>query len=102
MFTHDHRRCTSPANDTAGQTDTGAYETITGAIPPVAINSTFMDRFPIDNSTLPDFKMLDLRTQVPRFNVSGNYATFTGFNAPDDASEYSHIDFIFGGSNGGW
>ncbi|KAA1471978.1 mannose-6-phosphatase [Dentipellis sp. KUC8613] len=102
---------TGDFNSASTGDDSGAYQIITGELPPVAINSTFMERFPIPNGTLPGFKALDLRTQVPRFAVSGNFASFTGFNAPDDTSQYqaggftpSHhrIDFVFGGSNGGW
>ncbi|KAI0059939.1 mannose-6-phosphatase [Artomyces pyxidatus] len=82
--------------------DSGAYTIITGQIAPVAINATFEERFPVPDGALPGFKALDLREQVPRFNVSGNWATFTGFNDPDDTSDFQRIDFVFGGSNGGW
>jgi len=81
--------------------DSGAYQIITGSMSPVSINNTFKERFPIPDGA-PQFKALDLRTQVPRFRVSGNFATFTGFTELDDTSQYSHIDFIFGGSSGGW
>ncbi|KAI0049525.1 mannose-6-phosphatase [Auriscalpium vulgare] len=93
---------TGDFNSPANGTDAGAYQIITGSIPPVAINATFKARFPVPSGVLPDFKALDLRTQVPRANVSGNWATFTGFAAPDDTSDFTRIDFVFGGSNGGW
>ena len=83
-------------------TDSGAYNIITGALPPVAINQTFVDRYPIPRNVLPNFTAIDLRTRVSRFAASGNFATYTGFVAPQDASQYTHIDFVFGGSNGGW
>jgi len=51
---------------------------------------------------MPDFRMLDLRAETPRRNVSANFATFTGFKGPRDTSDWSCIDFIFGGSNKGW
>jgi hypothetical protein len=78
------------------------YNIITGQLPPVAINSTFQATFPITNGNPDNFTMLDLRTQLPPLSVAGNWATFTGFVDPDDTSSYSHIDFVFGGSNGGW
>ncbi|TFY76737.1 hypothetical protein EWM64_g7274 [Hericium alpestre] len=93
---------TGDFNSASTGEDAGAYQIITGAIPPVPINSTFQQRFPIPSGALANFTALDLRTQVPRFGVSGNFASFTGFNAPDDTSQYQRIDFIFGGSNGGW
>ncbi|KAF4603101.1 hypothetical protein EYR38_003506 [Pleurotus pulmonarius] len=82
--------------------DSGAYSIITGAAPPVAINATFAQRFSVPDDQLPDFKMIDLRGQAPRRAVSTNFATFTGFTAPNDASDWTRIDFIFGGSNLGW
>lgn len=82
--------------------DSGAYSIITGAAPPVAINATFAQRFSVPDDQLPDFKMIDLRSQAPRRAVSTNFATFTGFTAPNDASQWSRIDFIFGGSNLEW
>ncbi|KAF9492689.1 hypothetical protein BDN71DRAFT_1396424 [Pleurotus eryngii] len=82
--------------------DSGAYSIITGAALPVAINATFAQRFSVPDDQLPDFKMIDLRGQAPRRAVSTNFATFTGFTAPNDASHWSRIDFIFGGSNLEW
>ncbi|THH12766.1 hypothetical protein EW146_g7386 [Bondarzewia mesenterica] len=97
------RRVHALQNSPATGTDSGAYRIITGALAPVPINQTFIDRFPIANHTLPDFTTLDVRTQAPsHFAVSGNFGTYTGFTAPGDASQYTHIDFIFGGSNGRW
>jgi hypothetical protein len=34
--------------------------------------------------------------------VSANFATFTGFESLTDTNVWTRIDFIFGGSNGGW
>ncbi|GLB39133.1 putative endonuclease/Exonuclease/phosphatase family protein [Lyophyllum shimeji] len=82
--------------------DSGAYNIITGAAPPVAINATFADKYAVKPDQLPDFKMLDLRGQAPRRNVSANFATFTGFSAPNDTSSWARIDFMFGGNNKGW
>ncbi|KAM6492297.1 Endonuclease/exonuclease/phosphatase [Amanita muscaria] len=82
--------------------DSGAYSIITGATPPVPVNQTFADIYDVDSDKLPDFHMIDLRTATLRQNVSGNYATFTGFTAPQDTKEWERIDFIFGGNNWGW
>jgi hypothetical protein len=79
----------------------GAYSIITGVNQPVDINSTFAERFD-PGDALPDFTMTDLRGATPKERVSNTYATFTGFAAPSDTSEWSYIDFAFGGSNGGW
>ncbi|KAI0752547.1 Endonuclease/exonuclease/phosphatase [Daedaleopsis nitida] len=93
---------TGDFNSPATGSDSGAYQIMTGQIPPVAINETFAARFAVPEGTLPDFKMLDLKAQTPREFVSGEYATFTGFNAPGNASAFSRIDFVYGGSNGQW
>ncbi|EIN14553.1 mannose-6-phosphatase [Punctularia strigosozonata HHB-11173 SS5] len=82
--------------------DSGAYEIITGAATPVAVNATFAARFAVPDDEQPDFKMLDLRAQTARINVGANFATFAGFSAPNDTSQWGRIDFVFGGSNGGW
>ncbi|KAL0946258.1 hypothetical protein HGRIS_012513 [Hohenbuehelia grisea] len=83
-------------------TDSGAYKIITGASPPVPVNATFAAKFAVADNELPDFKLLDLRAEAPRQNVSANFATFTGFTSPTDTSNWARIDFVFGGSNGGW
>ncbi|KAI0319359.1 mannose-6-phosphatase [Amylostereum chailletii] len=93
---------TGDFNSPAAGNDSGAYMVITGAIEPLSINSTFKAKYSIPNNALPGFKAIDLRTQIPRVSVGGNWATYTGFNAPNDTSAYTHIDFVFGGSNGGW
>ncbi|RDB30235.1 hypothetical protein Hypma_007157 [Hypsizygus marmoreus] len=93
---------TGDFNSPSTGTNSGAYNIITGATPPVAINATFAAKFAVGANELPCFKMLDLRGQAPRRNVSANFATFTGFRVPNDTSQWTRIDFIFGGSNGGW
>ncbi|KAK0216430.1 hypothetical protein EDD85DRAFT_962401 [Armillaria nabsnona] len=47
----------------------GAYDIITGASVPVAIDATFAAKYKVGNP-LPDFKMLDLRGEAPRKRVS--------------------------------
>ncbi|KAG6873903.1 hypothetical protein C0995_009682 [Termitomyces sp. Mi166 len=93
---------TGDFNSPAMGSDSGAYNIITGVTPPVAINATFAAKYHVDDDQLPDFTMLDLRGQAPRRNISTNFATFTGFTAPNDTSQWTRIDFIFGGSNGKW
>jgi hypothetical protein len=82
--------------------DAGAYNIITGTTPPVNVAPIFAEKYQVDAETLPDFKLLDLRAAVPRHAVGTNYATFTGFTEPNNASIWSRIDFVFGGNNGGW
>ncbi|KAL1718203.1 Endonuclease/exonuclease/phosphatase [Schizophyllum commune] len=82
--------------------DSGAYNITTGVLEPVAINQTFADKYAVSDDQLPDFTLLDLRGQTPRRSVSSNFATFTGFTPPNNASDWGRIDFLFGGSNGGW
>jgi hypothetical protein len=82
--------------------DSGAYMIVTGAAAPVPVNATFAAKFAVPADQQPDFKMLDFRAQPPRQNVGTNFATFTGFTAPEDTSQWTRIDFVFGGSNGGW
>ena len=51
---------------------------------------------------LQKFVLKDLKSAAPRTSVSGDFATFTGFNSPSDPSNFRRIDFVFGGSNGKW
>ncbi|TRM60450.1 Endonuclease/exonuclease/phosphatase [Schizophyllum amplum] len=60
--------------------DSGAYNIATGATTPPP----------------------SMPRQTERRSVSSNFATFTGFTAPGNASSWGRIDFVFGGSNGGW
>lgn len=68
----------------------------------MAINATFAAKYAVGENQLPAFKMLDLRGQTPRRSVAPNFATFTGFTAPNDTSHWTRIDFVYGGSNLGW
>ncbi|KAJ8087591.1 hypothetical protein PM082_006424 [Marasmius tenuissimus] len=92
---------TGDFNSPSTGSDSGGYSIITGASPPVAINTTFAQKFSTGNEG-GDFKMLDLRGEAPRQAVSKNFATFTGFTEPADTSSWSRIDFVFGGSNKEW
>jgi len=82
--------------------DSGAYNIMTGTEPPVVINATFATKYAVEDGDLPDFKLIDLRGAAQRRRVSANFATYTGFTLPNDASAWTRIDFIFGGSNMGW
>lgn len=46
--------------------------------------------------------MVDLKTVAPKEQISGNFATFTGFDTPGNTPDLKRIDFIMAGSNGGW
>jgi endonuclease/exonuclease/phosphatase family metal-dependent hydrolase len=82
--------------------DSGGYKITTGASPPLPINLEFAKKYSVTQDQMPDFRMLDLRAETPQRNVSANFATYTGFGGPSDTSDWSRIDFIFGGSNKGW
>ncbi|KAH9931583.1 Endonuclease/exonuclease/phosphatase [Fomitopsis serialis] len=84
--------------------DSGAYQIVTGVVPPVPINETFAEKYkvPTRGDEKDAFVGVDLKAETPRMRVSGDFATFTGFNRPGDPSVYTRIDFVFGGSNGGW
>ena len=88
-------------NSTSTGSDSGGYKIITGASPPLPIDSEFGKKHSVRQDQVPDFRMLDLRAETPRRNVSANFATFTGFGGPSDTSDWCRIDFIFGGSNKG-
>ncbi|KAG8738050.1 hypothetical protein FRC10_007330 [Ceratobasidium sp. 414] len=68
-------------NSPAEGTDSGAYKVFSGALPPVAINSTFAAKFavPEDNPLPSNFTMLDTRGTTPRSKVFGHFATYTGW-----------------------
>ena len=82
--------------------DAGAYDITTGKEPPVPVDSAFTKKYTVAPDQLPDFKMIDLCATAPRKNVSANFATYTGFKSACDISEWSRIDFIFGGNMGWW
>ena len=93
---------TGDFNSQGTGSDSGAYQIITGQIPPVAVNATFAAKYAVPNDTLTDFKMLDLQGETPRKNVAGDFATWTGFVQPGDSSQYERIDFVFGDSTRKW
>jgi len=79
----------------------GAYEIVTGKTPPVKVDRKFTEKYTPTGDAFPDFKFLDIRAETPRFGVSGNFATFTGWS-PIVTKEWERIDFVFGGNNPGW
>lgn len=93
---------TGDFNSPSTGADSGAYNITTGVLPIEPVNATFAQKFAVPSGALPGFIMKDLKGETPRFMVSGDFATYTGFNAPGDSSVYSRIDFVFGGSNGKW
>ncbi|KAG7097724.1 hypothetical protein E1B28_005045 [Marasmius oreades] len=92
---------TGDFNSPSTGSDSGGYKVITGAQPPLPINATFAKKFDA-GGVGADFRMIDFRGQAPRQSVSKNYATFTGFTEPNDTSDWTRIDFAFGGSTRGW
>ncbi|KIY67302.1 DNase I-like protein [Cylindrobasidium torrendii FP15055 ss-10] len=87
-------------NSPAEGEDTGAYRIVTGADAPMKISEEFAAKYTVKGAD--NFHMLDLRGQTPPEKVSSNFATFTGFTKPGDASQWKRIDFIFGGNTLGW
>lgn len=81
--------------------DSGGYGVITGKVPPVQVDKGFAKTYDPGEHQLPSFKFLDTRTETPRFGVSGNFATFTGWS-PSATDEWVRIDFVLGGSNHKW
>ncbi|PCH36768.1 DNase I-like protein [Wolfiporia cocos MD-104 SS10] len=119
--THAPVFVTGDFNSAADGADAGAYRIATGVRAPVRINETFAERYHVpddeddgndggrggededDGEEAPrGFVLRDLMAETPRMRVAGDYATFTGFNRPGDPSVYTRIDFVFGGSSGGW
>ncbi|KAF8295421.1 mannose-6-phosphatase [Clavulina sp. PMI_390] len=80
--------------------DGGAYGIVAGGVAPVSIDNQFEKKFPVSQDE--EFRLLDIKAETPRQFTSGHYATFTGFVSPTNTSNFTRIDFIFGGSNKGW
>ncbi|KAH9944913.1 Endonuclease/exonuclease/phosphatase [Amylocystis lapponica] len=93
---------TGDFNSAGAGPDSGAYQITTGAAPAVPVAAAFAEKYAVPHGALPAFAMRDLKAAAPRLRVSGDFATFTGFNGPGDASVFTRIDFVFGGSSGGW
>jgi len=87
-------------NSAASGSDSGAYKIITAQIGLASIDSTFATQYAVQGGN--DFKMVDLRGVTPKQYVSGDFATYTGFSPTNRYNDFKRIDFIFGGSNGGW
>ena len=81
--------------------DSGAYGIVTKKEPPVQVSREFAEAYNPGERNLPDFKFLDTRAETPRFNVSANFATFTGWS-PNVTKEWTRIDFVLGGNNRRW
>lgn len=82
--------------------DSGAYRILTGVTAPKPIPSPFKEKFPVGPDLLPDFTMSDFLGATPRLDVSGFFRTFTGFEDPLGTRQGGRIDYVLGGSNGGW
>jgi len=92
---------TGDFNSSPTGSDSGAYGIATGKVPPVQVDKKFTEKYTPEGNQLSDFKFLDTRTVTPRFNVSANFATFTGWS-PTVTKGWGRIDFVLGGSNRRW
>ncbi|KAF8263474.1 Endonuclease/exonuclease/phosphatase [Lactarius quietus] len=93
---------TGDFNSSAKGDDEGAYAVITGAQQAPPVPDEFAQRFPLPQRAegAEELVMVDLRVAVPRLNVGGIWATFTGFERRK--KDEVCIDFVFGRSGGGW
>lgn len=80
----------------------GGFQIITGQIDPVDIESGFKEKYKIESGINAGFVFQDVLGATPPERRSGHHATFTGFSPAGDLSKFQRIDFIMGGSNGGW
>ncbi|KAI8142562.1 Endonuclease/exonuclease/phosphatase [Fennellomyces sp. T-0311] len=79
------------------------YKVITGQVAPLKLNQTFVDKYSWSDKEEQEFVFQDIIGETSPVRRSGDYATFTGFASPfDNTNSYSRIDFVMGGSNGGW
>ena len=81
--------------------DSGAYMIATGKVPPMQVDRRFVEKYSTEEREFPSFKFLDTLVETPRFGVSANFATFTGWS-PKEAKQWTRIDFVLGGSNRRW
>lgn len=96
---------TGDFNSVATGASDGAYTIATGVRAPLPLNETFTQKYhwsKKEGEKIGNFTLADTLVATPPQRRSGNFATFTGFRAVNDNSAFSRIDFIFGGSNGGW
>lgn len=87
-------------NSTASDSNSGAYKIITGQSSPTPIDSAFASKYAVHGGG--GFKGIDLRGATPKQNISGHFATYTGFSPTSNYRDFQRIDFVLGGSNGGW
>lgn len=74
-----------------------------GLAPAVAINSGFAQKYAVPDDKRGVSSVTDARALVPSLRISGNYATFTGFDKTENTSkDMDRIDFIFGARDSGW
>jgi len=81
--------------------NSGAYGVTTGKTTPLPVDKRFKEKYHTGKDHFPDFRFLDTRAETPRFGVSENFATFTGWS-PSATEEWERIDFVFGGSCRRW
>ncbi|KAI7857232.1 Endonuclease/exonuclease/phosphatase [Circinella umbellata] len=88
--------------DFNSKTDQLGYKVITGQTQPLKLNSTFTEKYSWSKEEEKEFIFKDIIGETAPERRSGNYATFSGFAKPGGTKDYSRIDFVMGGSNGGW
>jgi len=81
--------------------NSGAYRVITGKVPPGWVGKRSRETYDTGKDQLPDFRFLDTRAETPRFGVSENFATFTGWS-PTVTEEWARINFVLGASCRRW
>jgi exonuclease III len=96
---------TGDFNSPAEGPDSGAYLIASGVQSPVALSPSFKEKYhwtENDGEKFKDFKLMDTLAETPPERRSGNFATFTAFRPVKNSNRFTRIDFIFGGSSGGW
>ena len=65
------------------------------------VDKRFGEKYNSEEQQPTSFKFLDTLVETPRFGVSANFATTTGWS-PSVTKKWERIDFILGGSNRKW
>jgi len=84
-------------NSPSSGADSSGYKIMTGQLPPVALPSSFMDRFPVGDEDA-GFVFTDVAQATPPLGRSGHHATFTDFAVQEDM-DLKRIDFVMAAGN---
>lgn len=85
-------------NSPSTGSDCTGYRIMTGLLPPVAVPSSFADRFPV-RDTDAEFVFTDVAQVTPPLGRSGHHGTFTGFEEHAQM-DLKRIDFVMAGGKG--